>query len=323
MTTPNDPQDPRHPGQPNPPIYPDPRQGGYPQPGSQQGYPQQGGQPGYQQGGYPQQGYPQQGGQSGYQQGGYQQPGYQQGYPQQGGYQQDYTQPGYAQQGYPGQSQPQQAYGAAPQPPVPPQPEKKSKTGLIVGIVLAIVAVCCVGMVVVGGGNDDSSSTTTTTAAEDTKEETSTEATKETKETKEEDQVARMNQPVRDGKFEFVVKKVEAGLSSLGESVMTQKAQGQFVVVTVTVKNIGNKSQGFSPSDQKLIDTEGREHEPDVSAALLGLDGSGANPIFEDINPGNKVTGQIVFDIPKDAVPEAIVLHDSMFSGGAKVSLKR
>ena len=61
MTTPNDPQDPRHPGQPNPPIYPDPRQGGYPQPGSQQGYPQQGGQPGYQQGGYPQQGYPQPG----------------------------------------------------------------------------------------------------------------------------------------------------------------------------------------------------------------------------------------------------------------------
>ena len=69
--------------------------------------------------------------------------------------------------------------------------------------------------------------------------------------------------------------------------------------MTVTVKNIGNKSQGFSPSDQKLIDTEGREHEPDVSAALLGLDGSSANPIFEDINPGNKVTGQIVFDIPK------------------------
>ena len=102
-----------------------------------------------------------------------------------------------------------------------------------------------------------------------------------------------------------------------GNVIETRSTRGSFSV------EICSNCHPFFTGRQKLIDTEGREHEPDVSAALLGLDGSGANPIFEDINPGNKVTGQIVFDIPKDAVPEAIVLHDSMFSGGAKVSLKR
>lgn len=289
MTTP--PHDPR---QPYPP------QGGRPQ----GGYPQ-GGNP---QGGYPQQGHPGQG---------YQQPGYPQGYPQPGypqaGYsEQGYAQAGYAQAGYP------QGYPAAPQPLAAPQPpEKKSKKGLIIGILVAIFALCGISIVATGGG-DDSKTTTTTAAAGDTKQNAPTEEAKDS----DEDKTVGLNQPVRDGKFEFVVKKVQTGVSSVGESFMEQKAQGQFVVVTVTVKNIGNKSQGFSPSDQKLIDNEGREHEPDVSAALLGHDGSESNPIFEDINPGNKVTGKIVFDIPKDAVPEAIVLHDSMFSNGAKVSLK-
>lgn len=253
-----------------------------------------------------------------YPQAGNQQPGYQQGHPQQGGYQQPgyqggYQQPGYAQQGYPGQ--PQQAYTAVPQPPAPQQPEKKSKKGLIIGVLVAIFALCGISIVATGGG-DDSKTTTTTAAAGDTKQNAPTEEAKDS----DEDKTVGLNQPVRDGKFEFVVKKVQTGVSSVGESFMEQKAQGQFVVVTVTVKNIGNKSQGFSPSDQKLIDNEEREHESDATAAIA-LGGSDI-PIWDEINPGNKVTVKLVFDIPKDAVPEAIELHDSMFSNGAKVSLK-
>jgi hypothetical protein len=30
----------------------------------------------------------------------------------------------------------------------------------------------------------------------------------------------------------------------------------------------------------------------------------------------------VVFDLPADAIPDRIVLHDSMFSGGATVSLR-
>lgn len=108
-------------------------QQGYPQQDyqqmGQQGYPQQNYQQMGQQG-YPQQGY-QQMGQQGYPQQNYQQTG-QQGYPQQN-YQQSYqqaAQPQYNQSGY----QQQSAGGTT------PPKGNKPKTGLIVGIVIAAIA---------------------------------------------------------------------------------------------------------------------------------------------------------------------------------------
>jgi len=40
-------------------------------------------------------------------------------------------------------------------------------------------------------------------------------------------------------------------------------------------------------------------------------------------NPGNQITAKIAFDVPPDTNLTACVLtlHDSMFSGGVKVSL--
>lgn len=78
-------------------------------------------QPGYGQPGYPQQGYPQQGfAQPGYPQG----PGYQAGYPQQAGFAQ------------------QTGYG----PPVPP---KKSRKGLLIGAIVAVIAIAAGSVVTV------------------------------------------------------------------------------------------------------------------------------------------------------------------------------
>ena len=44
-------------------------------------------------------------------------------------------------------------------------------------------------------------------------------------------------------------------------------------------------------------------------------------PVWDNINPGNTVNAKIVFDMPKDANPATLELHDSMLSGGVKVSL--
>jgi hypothetical protein len=92
--------------------------------GQPQGYPQQGGQP--QQGGY-QQGYPQQGQQPGYGQQGYPQTGPQQAFPQTGPQQ---AQPNYGQTQYGGQ------YGYP-----APEPQKKGRKGLVIGVVAAVIAV--------------------------------------------------------------------------------------------------------------------------------------------------------------------------------------
>ncbi len=133
-------------------------------------------------------------------------------------------------------------------------------------------------------------------------------------------QTAHLNTPVRDGKFEFVVKSVQPGLSEVGDNpFLAQKAQGQFVIVTLSVQNIGDQPQSFSPSDQKLTDAQGRSFISD-SSAQIALGGSDI-PVWDNINPGNTVDVKIVYDMPRDASPASITLHDSMFSGGATVSL--
>ncbi|GII57724.1 Mpr protein [Planotetraspora thailandica] len=123
---------------------------------------------------------------------------------------------------------------------------------------------------------------------------------------------------VKDGKFSFKVTTVEKGLSKVGEGLTVSKAQGQYIVVHLTVKNTGDEAQMFSDSDQKLIDSAGREYDADSGAAIWLKD---SNAFLKNINPGNEVKGLVLFDVPKNFKLKAITLHDSMFSGGVTVSL--
>ncbi|OZC50745.1 hypothetical protein CH267_22050 [Rhodococcus sp. 06-621-2] len=129
-----------------------------------------------------------------------------------------------------------------------------------------------------------------------------------------------IGQEVRDGKFGFVVTGVETGVTTLGDNPYLQKdALGQFVLVNVTVTNVSDRSQTYFGSNQKLIDTQGREFENDTMAAI-NLEAETA--IGGDINPGLSRDITIVFDIPVDAVPATLEVHDSMFSGGAEIALR-
>ena len=123
---------------------------------------------------------------------------------------------------------------------------------------------------------------------------------------------------VRDGKFEFTVVKITKK-ASVGNDMVGTKAQGVFVLVHVKVKNIGKKAQLFDSSSQKLFDTDDREFSADGEAGIYLGD---SNSFLNEINPGNQVKGIVVFDVPKDATPAKLELHDSPFSGGVKVSLR-
>ncbi|MEO6879529.1 MAG: DUF4352 domain-containing protein [Mycobacteriaceae bacterium] len=123
--------------------------------------------------------------------------------------------------------------------------------------------------------------------------------------------------PVRDGKFEFTVTSVGPGVPSIGTEPLEQKAQGKFVVVRLTVSNIGDKAQLFDQSSQKLVDNQGRQLSSDPTAGIY-LDDQN---FLAQINPGNKIEGVLVFDIPLDAVPKTVELHDSFLSGGVPVTL--
>jgi hypothetical protein len=128
-----------------------------------------------------------------------------------------------------------------------------------------------------------------------------------------------LNQPARDGKFEFTVTKLECGIDQIGDTLLNKKAQGQFCKVHVTVKNIGNEARTFDASNQYAYNAAGQKYDADGAAGLyLGDDGKA---FLEQINPGNSVNGIVVFDVPKDAKIAKVELHDSGFSGGVVVNV--
>jgi hypothetical protein len=129
----------------------------------------------------------------------------------------------------------------------------------------------------------------------------------------------RIGDEVQDGSFTFKVTNVETGAQALGDSFLRSEAQGMYVLVHVTVTNIGTESALFTSANQTLLDAQGREFDADAGAALMNVPDS--ESFLTDINPGNSVKGVLVFDVPEGLSPAAIELHESMFSSGALVSL--
>ncbi|MFD2675482.1 DUF4352 domain-containing protein [Gulosibacter bifidus] len=127
-----------------------------------------------------------------------------------------------------------------------------------------------------------------------------------------------IGQPAQAGDFEFTVTEVETGVASVGGEYFSEDAQGQFVLVHVNVTNVGDKAETLTSSLQKLVDDQGREHEADSSAAIYIED---SNTLYERVNPGNSVSGVLVFDIPADATPVSVKLQQG-FNSSVEVSLK-
>ncbi|RVX40123.1 uncharacterized protein DUF4352 [Nonomuraea polychroma] len=133
----------------------------------------------------------------------------------------------------------------------------------------------------------------------------------------EEPKTAGIGTVVRDGDFSFKVTKTEQ-LARVGNEFLGTDAQGVFLLVHVTVKNIGDEAGSFFGANQKLFDAKGREYEASSEAAIYLKD---SKSLYEKINPGNSVKDVVLFDIPKNMKPTEIELHDSLFSQGVRVSL--
>ncbi|MFI5895620.1 DUF4352 domain-containing protein [Actinoplanes sp. NPDC051513] len=206
---------------------------------------------------------------------------------------------------------------------------------MIVFVVLAVLFGGCLFFGAIANLTDDGSDTTTTKSVEDAAdvadetgaaapapEATTKAAVKPATKPPAKPKPAQpgLNTPVRDGKFEFTVTKVSCGKEQVGSGFLVSKAQGEFCLVNVTVKNIGDEAQTFTGGSQKAFDGRGVEYSNDGGAELSV--NSGAETFLEEINPGNSVKGTLVFDVPESTKLTTIELHDSFWSGGAKVALK-
>ncbi|HZM64070.1 MAG TPA: DUF4352 domain-containing protein [Candidatus Saccharimonadales bacterium] len=133
---------------------------------------------------------------------------------------------------------------------------------------------------------------------------------------------AKLGQAARDGKFEFLVNSVKCGEVSIGSQYLNKTAQGQFCRLNLTVKNIGNEAQSLDSRSQYLFNAAGQKYAADGTATLYAEPSGASSTWYNDVNPGNSVTGDIIFDVPKDQTPATAELHDSAFSGGVKVNLQ-
>ncbi len=72
---------------------------------------------------------------------------------------------------------------------------------------------------------------------------------------------------------------MKCGQPSVSDSTgyISKTAQGQYCLMTVSVKNIGDKQQLFSESDQKLLNATSQQYSPDTTATLYNDNNSDAS----------------------------------------------
>lgn len=192
--------------------------------------------------------------------------------------------------------------------------EKNLKPALI--IVGIVVAVGIVGSIASAG---TTTTTTTTTVVKNETETASTEQQADGGADTAEEQLPGIGDAVRDGKFEFTVTKFDCGETEVGNEFFGEKAQGEFCIMTVSVKNIGDVPQLLSSDAQKVFNAQGQEYSTNSSAEIALEDN---DAWLEEINPGNTVKGKWVFDVPKNSKIVRAELHDSSLSGGVTLNLK-
>jgi hypothetical protein len=126
-----------------------------------------------------------------------------------------------------------------------------------------------------------------------------------------------LNVPVRDGKLEFTVRSWKCGVNKLGSGRLKRSASGQYCLADVQARNVGNASRTLAEWYEKVVDANGDTHGADFGARFF----LPRQTLWDAVDPGGTVHGTLAFDIPPDARPSRLELHDGPVSGGVSVPL--
>ena len=114
-----------------------------------------------------------------------------------------------------------------------------------------------------------------------------------------------------DGPLTFSVTGVESGttVTDSENEFLTKDAQGEFIVVRLTVQNTSPDPGQFLGTFQKL-NAGGQVYTIDDEATFYVGGG------FVDIPPGGQVDVGLAYDVPPGTVPESVELHADPMSPG-------
>lgn len=126
-----------------------------------------------------------------------------------------------------------------------------------------------------------------------------------------------VGQAGRDGAFEFTVSRIECGVARVGDSFVNQAATGQYCLTELTIHNVGKRPATFADALQRGYGPDGDRYAPDSAAGILA---NSEQQLFQNqINPGNQVTGVVVYDIPRESHIAELELHESEHTAGLRV----
>jgi hypothetical protein len=118
-----------------------------------------------------------------------------------------------------------------------------------------------------------------------------------------------------DGPMAFTVSSMEIGPTvGMSDTPLEKTAEGQFVVLHMTVSNTGPDAESFVGTFQTLLAGGATYRLADEATAYLG--GTAA-----ELPPGTSTDVSIAFDVPPGTMPEAIELHSEPGSPGVRVPL--
>lgn len=105
----------------------------------------------------------------------------------------------------------------------------------------------------------------------------------------------------------------------LSHSFYTANTAGFFVVVPLTIKNIGQETSTFSSWQLKLLDAQDRKYDPAEWGAQLAA--GGESLFLKQINPGLSHTTVVVFEVPEDGSGFQLQIQGSLAAKSANIRI--
>lgn len=185
-------------------------------------------------------------------------------------------------------------------------------------LIVILVVFALFGIIGSAGSGSENSNNTEVTKTEQQKEKKK-EVKKETKK----EEIVSMNKSKKVGDFEYTIKSKTTAKTLGDPNMLGVKANGEFVVVELNIKNVSKKSQMFSEGSIKLI-CDDKEYEISSEATTYFM-GEKSELWVGEINPDITKKGKIAFDVPEKIAKNKNVylqISGSFLDKPVKFSLK-
>lgn len=127
-----------------------------------------------------------------------------------------------------------------------------------------------------------------------------------------------IGQSVRTANWEIIVTTAPEVRDFVGEGFSRHQAAGKYVVVPLSITNVGNEGSTFNRWQVELRDVEDRTFDVAPYSVLSAV---GSDLFLEQINPGLTHNTQVVFDVPRNIHSFRLKVKGALFEEYAIVEL--